>query len=598
MIHAASHPARWLPLLLLLAAGGPLFAQPNPDFVLSVPSTTVEEGREVTISVSFDNDVGGPVDWLALGICSDPLIVAPIAAEEGSAIPGLNGGAGPEFFGTALFPDGVTMGLIVSFIPGPTLPPAPDHELLKITYDAIGPVGDIATLQFCDGLGGTNTIVVVGGGSLFIDPETIDGQIEVVPAATAILELVLDPSVPRGGTLPVSVIIGNNDPIEGFRLGLAHDPAFLGIVTVTPGSIVLDTNGGAGPDLFSVDVSPAGGTGLTVECIISTQAPIDAIPVGIDEEIVAIEYDVIAAPGLVCSSTSIAFADTFGDPAVPVEVTVAGAAEIPTTVDGELEIVPTLPVGATGGFTLRAASVQADAGETVVVPVVLDNEEEVQAFSFGLAHDATDVTLAGISQGFTVAESACGAGAEYFATLILNGSPAGGAVACILRLQPPFTDRVISPGSENEVATLEYTISDNPSGSGTTLDFVGTLSTPPVAIEVTVGGQAVQPVTVSGAVTLGVRLVRGDCNTDGINNIADAVFILGYLFPPGGGPGNAPACFDACDGNDDGALNLGDAVALLSSLFADPVIPLPEPSVCSSDPTADSLDCALFAPCP
>jgi len=97
-------------------------------------------------------------------------------------------------------------------------------------------------------------------------------------------------------------------------------------------------------------------------------------------------------------------------------------------------------------------------------------------------------------------------------------------------------------------------------------------------------------------VPTGTPFIRGNCNADlaGVN-IADAVFVLGFLFPGPGGP-NAITCSDACDANDDGGLNIADAVSMLASLFGSPAVPLPAPNAasgCGLDPTdADPLDCA------
>lgn len=95
--------------------------------------------------------------------------------------------------------------------------------------------------------------------------------------------------------------------------------------------------------------------------------------------------------------------------------------------------------------------------------------------------------------------------------------------------------------------------------------------------------------------------VRGNCNgLDGSVNIADAVYLLGNLFPAGGNPPNALLCRDACDANDDGAVNIADAIALLASLFGSPATPLAPPNTgtgCGVDPTpADPLDCLASTP--
>jgi len=89
------------------------------------------------------------------------------------------------------------------------------------------------------------------------------------------------------------------------------------------------------------------------------------------------------------------------------------------------------------------------------------------------------------------------------------------------------------------------------------------------------------------------EFVRGNVNADGKIDIADAVFVLGYLF---GGAGEPP-CLDAADANDDGSVNVADAIAVLSHLFGG-AGPLPGPfGECGPDVTEDELDCASFPPC-
>ena len=87
---------------------------------------------------------------------------------------------------------------------------------------------------------------------------------------------------------------------------------------------------------------------------------------------------------------------------------------------------------------------------------------------------------------------------------------------------------------------------------------------------------------------------RGDCNTDGVSNIADVVHGLGILFS-GAGPAN---CADACDVNDDGGNDISDPIYMLGNLFSGGPNP-PPPDDCGPDPTADSLDCLIGpASCP
>ncbi len=95
------------------------------------------------------------------------------------------------------------------------------------------------------------------------------------------------------------------------------------------------------------------------------------------------------------------------------------------------------------------------------------------------------------------------------------------------------------------------------------------------------------------------QLFRGDTNDDGAVNIADAIYLLGNLFP-GTNPPNVLVCLDAADTNNDAGINIADAISLLGSLFGSPAVPLPSPNVtdgCGPDTNA-SLGCDTFTACP
>jgi hypothetical protein len=89
------------------------------------------------------------------------------------------------------------------------------------------------------------------------------------------------------------------------------------------------------------------------------------------------------------------------------------------------------------------------------------------------------------------------------------------------------------------------------------------------------------------------RLLRGDSNSDGKLNIADAIYTLLYAFAGG----TAPTCLDTADSNDDGAIDIADAIFTLQYLFVEgPAIPQPYPE-CRIDPTVDALGCSSYEPC-
>lgn len=87
---------------------------------------------------------------------------------------------------------------------------------------------------------------------------------------------------------------------------------------------------------------------------------------------------------------------------------------------------------------------------------------------------------------------------------------------------------------------------------------------------------------------------RCNCNADASFNIADPIYLLGYLFASG----PVPSCSDACDCNDDGTLNIADAVSMLAVLFSGGAPPAPPFPGCGPDPSADALTCISFPPCP
>ena len=86
---------------------------------------------------------------------------------------------------------------------------------------------------------------------------------------------------------------------------------------------------------------------------------------------------------------------------------------------------------------------------------------------------------------------------------------------------------------------------------------------------------------------------RGDANDSGRVDIADAIFVLGYLFAEA----PAPVCPDAADANDDGRLDIADAVRILAYLFAGASLPPPGAQACGVDPTEDTLPACASRAC-
>ncbi len=85
----------------------------------------------------------------------------------------------------------------------------------------------------------------------------------------------------------------------------------------------------------------------------------------------------------------------------------------------------------------------------------------------------------------------------------------------------------------------------------------------------------------------GTRVYVADANGDNKVDIADAVYILSYLFA--GGP--APRCMKAGDANDDNKIDIADAISALSYLFAQGSMKAPDGSALNS---SNPPSCATY----
>jgi hypothetical protein len=256
------------------------------------------------------------------------------------------------------------------------------------------------------------------------------------------------------------------------------------------------------------------------------------------------------------------------DPQGPARIT---APEGPVTIYASLvsQVLPdrvsgwtfSMPVDETGGARLTDASVVGTAAEGA------------------------------LQGGFVVSEVTSEVGPDPF--IGCPTSPTGhGAVCAIvlhladgMTLQPTGTASVWAltfEGDEGQSVSLEW--QDGCVGSGD-----------PVPNTVTIGlaSNSVfcrQPAVVSFGPPPNPRFRRGDSNQDGLVDISDSMYTLGFLFLSG-----PPAeCRKAADANDDGAVDLSDAVYGLGFLFLGGPPP-PEPSGgCGEDRTEDDLSCDAY----
>ncbi|MBN1421243.1 MAG: hypothetical protein JXP34_20890 [Planctomycetes bacterium] len=138
-----------------------------------------------------------------------------------------------------------------------------------------------------------------------------------------------------------------------------------------------------------------------------------------------------------------------------------------------------------------------------------------------------------------------------------------------LRLEPSVSYRLRASAGDGEVVSAAFTVLPDRARTG----FDLFIPDPPVA----------------------VPFRRGDANADGGVDIADAVFILTYIF---GEDGEAQVtCEASADVNDDDSIGIADAISALSYLFSSGPIPAPGAVACGTDPTPGEVGCAAHAPC-
>lgn len=259
-----------------------------------------------------------------------------------------------------------------------------------------------------------------------------------------------------------------------------------------------------------------------------------------------------------------------------------GLAEESTAVDVDLSFLPPAQV--------------VEVGETVDIQLV--------ATSAGLISQgvvALDAILLWDPSVLELQEIVSGGGFPWFVSDFLT-DPGGlnddltDGDALYTALTAPGTPVLVPPDPGLVVATFRFLALQDTSETeislGATLgEFARTQVLFLFAEDITGDTSSVATVTIGGS---SPGFQRGDANNDGTLNIADAVWVLNYLFQDQ----PAPPCLDAGDANDDSGVDIGDAIYIISWQFSrGPEPPSPFMS-CGPDPTMDTLDCALYSHCP
>ncbi len=239
--------------------------------------------------------------------------------------------------------------------------------------------------------------------------------------------------------------------------------------------------------------------------------------------------------------------------------------------------------------SLSVGSASAESGE-VTVELFGGSVCEVAGFSLAIGHDSSRVEFVRATPGpFLTAH----AGSELLFAVEERNSAGFISLLSVFDSSVPFNVPPVSIPEHTVLATLTYRILPGAAPGVVILRNEDRgFGFPPVDHLYSSEQGDIRPALVSGAITVGdetdeSRFLRGDCNSDNVLDIADAIANLLSLFGSG-----KPICPEACDTNNDQLLDISDPVSLLNFLFGDSRPFEPPFPVCGKDPDEEnSLGC-------
>ena len=400
-----------------------------------------------------------------------------------------------------------------------------------------------------------------------------------------------------GGVSTVTVGFSNvGEPIQGMQFGICSDDAQ---VTIASGDVVAGSSlDGVSFTFQSIFVQESGG--WTVGALYD---------VVIGETLAPGEYDDVYQATYSLDSVGVApleFCGTLGSPMVAVAVVVDGGDVEPavehgsiTVEEGDLpycfELEPNRTVAydpsvGVGSFTVGVSISESE--DNPGFPHV------TTGFQMGISHDGAVLQLVDESQAAALLNLNDGAGPGFYGATIDPDDEAGFTVGVVYSLTGASTLVFDEP---TRVLNLTYELVseqfvNDELGGASTIEFDDGLGSPVVVNAVVVNGETEavcqRETTVSFVPAIAVPFVRGDCNDDGMLNIADGVRLLAALFQPGADP---VGCLNACDTNGDNLLDQSDAVFVFNYRFLEgppPAAPFPGCGV-----GAGAVDCVMQQSC-
>ncbi len=319
-------------------------------------STTVS-AREFPDHPGFPTNTAG----FSFGLGHDPDLFEPVGAAAAGAVADLDGGNGPEFFQSSIYPTGITVGCVYSFSFAETIQMISDTELVTVDYGSLPGVFDTTTgnvvsaLDFTEALGtpGVDTVISTDGG-LAVGVITSGATVILSPTGfmlTAVDQTVGFPPGTGAASFETSITLeedpGNSgypSDTQGFSFGVSHDPSILTVVGGGGAEIIENLNNGTGADFLDISLFS---DGFTCGCVYSFLGTA-TIQFATTTELVTASYETVPAAliGETADVTTVlSISNSLGSPPVQLVVVVNSGAQGAVGIDGSILLTPQV-----GGF--------------------------------------------------------------------------------------------------------------------------------------------------------------------------------------------------------------------------------------------------------
>ncbi|HIA26663.1 MAG TPA: hypothetical protein EYN79_00850 [Planctomycetes bacterium] len=594
---------------LLLLLGFALSLCLNTHYLAAQQSIDIDDGSitgfgGTSLGISMSTTV--PVEGFVLAISFDSaLLSATDVSTKGIAL-------SAELQVPEIFSNGATLGVVMdseSPFDGQTIPVGGGEQIASLSLTSVASVlapTDTA-VSFLDGVLNNpplDNILVQGGLSVGVG-EGLDlngGTMTVfpVPPNDLAIESTSADADGEGDTGDARILMSNQSgAVQGFVLAITHDGTSITLESISIEGTITQATGAEFtiPQLF-----PGGGT---LGIVLDFNAPFDGqtIATGDNQHIASFRYS--------CNSeilepdpnvtTALSFSDgTLGNPALNNVLVIDGLSFNPELVDGTftcLAVPPPPPedtVLCMDTFFDNDNGNYAWHGQTGKLAFRYSDEDgNIQGMTLTVCYDC-DLT---IQQGTldlngSIVEEV---GAEFVNHQVdddcSDGETGELIIAILLDAVPPYENQTLPTTSELLlVACIDVTVDDTAECDAEQEIYFcnGINGNGNVSLynNVVIDYESVQDYLRCDTSVLVVpreMFQRGDCNSDDKVDLADAATMLAQQFQ-----GYQELCADACDANDDGLINLADSVFTLGWLFQfGPEPPAPGPYDDGPDPTTD-----------